>query len=374
MSEIHLKFADATVDNFNLVLSNNKIEKKFDFEGISKIYDKLLLEIKVVTNKKSPDYEKGKKNFSKFLNYNYKLVKSNLELDEEILELFKDGPNRNWYLLHLSIISYLSYLKQQLQTKEQVPEQVQVDTKEVVDTKEQANEDTTEQAPAHTHTDINYKGMIEKLMIEIEEYSESEVEQIPELSTDTMMDELNKQIPQSENAPTLIKGLIGDIKNILSNNNDLESKNIMDISKDLSMKYQGMIEKGDVNISDLLSGVLGLINDPESFNGEFDDIDASKLPDPNSIFSDMANDPQLKEVMNMMGSKEDMLGSMMGNKDGMPDMGMFGSMMANMMGNNNSQTNNKSIGDLEKEIEQMMREVQEVEEANKTETEANKIE
>ena len=216
--------------------------------------------------------------------------------------------------------------------------------------------------------------MIEKLMIEIEEYSESEVEQIPELSTDTMMDELNKQIPQSENAPTLIKGLIGDIKNILSNNNDLESKNIMDISKDLSMKYQGMIEKGDVNISDLLSGVLGLINDPESFNGEFDDIDASKLPDPNSIFSDMANDPQLKEVMNMMGSKEDMLGSMMGNKDGMPDMGMFGSMMANMMGNNNSQTNNKSIGDLEKEIEQMMREVQEVEEANKTETEANKIE
>ena len=131
--------------------------------------------------------------------------------------------------------------------------------------------------------------------------------------------------------------------------NQLKKKNIIDISKDLSKKYQTMIENGDVNMGDLLSGVLGLINNPDSLNGEFDDIDVSKLPDPDSILKDMANDPKLKEVMGMMG-----------NNKGMPDMGMFGSMMANMV-NSNTNTDDKSISDLEKEIEQMMREVQEAE-------------
>ena len=323
-SIISLKFANATVDNFNLILSNNQIEQKFDFETISRVYDKLLLKIGVILDKTSAEYDKGKKKFSKFLNYNYKFIKHHLELDESILQLFKDSANHNWYLLHLSIVSYLSYLKQ-----------------------------------TNKNTEINLKGMIDKLMIEIEEYSnsetEQEAEQTPEINTQSMIATLSKHIPQTGNAPTLMKGLIGDIKNILTDNDGLESKNILDISKDLSQKYQNMIEKGDVNMGDLLSGVLGILNDPDSLNGEFDDIDTSKLPDPNNILADMANDPKLKEVMGMVSNNN--------------DMGMFGSMMANMM--NSSQTDNKSIHDLEREIEQMMREVQEVEINTNTDTDTD---
>jgi len=312
-SDICLKFANATVDNFNLILSKNKIDSKFEFEELSIILDKLLLEIGVVLDKKSENYERGKKRFSKFLNYNYKFIKNNLELDDKIIILFKDSPNYNWYLLHLSVVSYLSYIQQ---TK--------------------------------VETTFNLKGMIDKITIEIEEYYESDSEQ-DKPDTQNMLVELSKHIPQTGTAPTLMKGLIGDIKNILSDGDELKTKNIIDISKDLSKKYQTMIENGDVNMGDLLSGVLGLINNPDSLNGEFDDIDVSKLPDPDSILKDMANDPKLKEVMGMMG-----------NNKGMPDMGMFGSMMANMV-NSNTNTDDKSISDLEKEIEQMMREVQEAE-------------
>jgi hypothetical protein len=212
--------------------------------------------------------------------------------------------------------------------------------------------------------------MIDKLMLEIEEFTDSEddVEGDSEgevevedkndnenisyltdnLDSKSMLDELNKQLPQSEATPVLMKGLIGDIKDILSNNNDLKSSSIVDISRNLSDKYQTMIDKGDVNISDLLSGVLGILNDPDALNEEFNDINADNLPNPDNILADMANDPKLKEAMNMMGST-----------NGMPNMGMFGSMMANMM-SGNKPVDNKSISDLEREIEQMMKEVQEV--------------
>lgn len=103
-----------------------------------------------------------------------------------------------------------------------------------------------------------------------------------------------------------------------------------------------MIQNGDVDMSDLLSGVMGLLNNPDSLNEEFGDIDASKLPDPNSIISDMTNDPSFKDAMNMMSGENG---------------GVFGAMMSSMM-NGKSDTDNKSVVDLEKEIEQMMREVQ----------------
>jgi len=330
-SEVALKFANATVENFNKILSKNNINNQFDIESLSIIYDKLIDVIGVDIDKQSSNYEKTKKNFGKFLNYNYKLLKNSFEIDEEIIQLFKNGPNNNWYLLHLSMVSYLSYIKQ-------------------IENTEMINK-------------FNIKGMIDKLMIEIEEFTDSEdmgadseeesnnISYITdELDSKKMLDELNKQLPKSEGTPKLMKGLIGDIKDILSNGNDIKSSSIVDISRNLSDKYQTMIDKGDVNIGDLLSGVFGILNDPESLNGEFDDINADNLPDPNSILADMANDPKLKEAMNMMGPT-----------DGMPNMGMFGSMMANMMGNNS--VDNKSISDLEREIEQMMKEVQEAQDA-----------
>ena len=112
MSEMNLKLVSAVEEQFNLILSNNNIDKKFEFEKIVEIYDKLLLKIAVVVNKKSEEYEKGKKKFKKFLNYNYNFLKNHLEVDEDIIVLFEDAPNGNWNLLFLSFMSYLTYLIQ----------------------------------------------------------------------------------------------------------------------------------------------------------------------------------------------------------------------------------------------------------------------
>jgi hypothetical protein len=92
-----------------------------------------------------------------------------------------------------------------------------------------------------------------------------------------MLNELKKSIPKTEKAPTVVNGLLGDIKSMLLTNDNVNEKNIIDISKDLSSKYQNMIENGDIDIGDLLSGVIGLLNDPSSLDGQFDDVDSSKL-------------------------------------------------------------------------------------------------
>lgn len=83
-------------------------------------------------------------------------------------------------MLFLSFVSYLSYLKQTV-----------------------------------TETDINFKGMIDKLMNKIEEYSESETEQ-EQPDSSNMLDELNKQNKTSG----LMKNLLGDIKNVLTDGTD----------------------------------------------------------------------------------------------------------------------------------------------------------
>ncbi len=344
-SEIPLKFATATIENFNLILTRNNISIKFDLDTLSKIFDKLINIIGVVIDKKASNYDKTKKYFGKFLNYNYMLIKNHLDVDSLIIELFKEGPNNNWHLLHVSMVSYLSYLSYLQQI-----EKSDVENK------------------------INYKGMIDKLMIEIEEFTDSDTETnatttlnpLEKFDPKSMLDEISKQIPKTDATPKLMKGLLGDIKEILTNNNDLKNTSIIDISRNLSDKYQTMIEKGDVNISDLLSGVFGILNDPDSLNGEFDDINPDNLPDPNTILSDMANDPKLKEAMGMMGGNID------GGGGGMN--GMFSSMMSNMMNKNkDNSVDNKSISELEKEIEQMMREVQEAEAAKETNTRLDRL-
>jgi hypothetical protein len=311
MSEMNLKLVSAVEEQFNLILSNNNIDKKFEFEKIVEIYDKLLLKIAVVVNKKSEEYEKGKKKFKKFLNYNYNFLKNHLEVDEDIIVLFEDAPNGNWNLLFLSFMSYLTYLIQ-----------------------------------TNPETNINYKSMANKLFNIIKKSdsdSDSEIEEQPNINTNNIFAELNKHMQPSDKTPGLMNNLLGDIKNVLQDGSDMT--NILDVSKNLSQKYQTMIENGDVNMSDLLSGVMGLLNNPDSLNEQFKDIDASKLPNPDTIMANMASDPGLKEAMSMLNSDNG---------------GMFGAMMSSMM-NGKSDLDGKNIVDLDREIEQMIREVQEKE-------------
>lgn len=330
-----INIVDAIMQNFNAILLNAG-SKKLEFDTISEILDKFVKKIAVIKDKSNKsEYNKGKKKFNRFLAYNYTFLKNNLDIDKndidcDIFHLFEDPPNEHWNMLHLSVVSYLSYIK-------------------------------------HTSDDkkINYVGMIDKLMTKIEEYDNDDSDDEHEnkqndkehfVSHEQMLlNEVKKKIPTSEKTPDVMKKLLGDIKGIFSSG-EMNSKNIVDLSKDISTKYQSMIEKGDVSMNDLLGGVMGLLTNPDAIGEDFDDIDPSKLPDPNNILKEMSNDDSLKQTMNMLGGKDGI-----NNIDNLNTMmkGMMGSLMGGSA--NDDPDAPKTIQGLENEIERMMLEVVEME-------------
>lgn len=338
-------FKKAIEDNFNLMVSDLNLEP-MNFELIQPILDNLLNYINV--SKKSNDKEK--KRFNKFINYNYKVIENNLKInddvDKQLEELFENDDQKSWYHLHVAMVSYLSYLKKM--------------------------EDDGDKKK-----DSNYKGMIDKLVNKIEEFEKSDTSDNSDDSdvsehSDTqelnfknpqkILDQLNSMMPKTEKSSNVMNDLLGDIKGLLNKPDDISSKSIVDISKDLSSKYQTMIEKGDVNITDLLSGVMNLLNDPESLEGHFDDINSDNLPDPSKLLADMTNDPNIKKAMDMFGGGLGGGGGVGGGVGGLDLNSMMASMMggglANMMGGLNKSDNMpKTTEDLEKEIERLMTEI-----------------
>jgi hypothetical protein len=408
-----MKLAEAVVDNFAELLDT----KKYDFEQISVVLDDFVKKIAVPKNKENKDeYERSKKHFTKFLNYNVKFLKNNLTSSSDIVfsddfyTLFEDGPNSAWNTLQFVVVSYLSFQKQTC-----------------------------------SNSDLNYKGMIEKLTIKIEEFAEdsdelessdesSDSEEYEDSDIDKMLENVsdsednqtkvdnlkstlenldlsklmnNESSSSSELSKPVIKTMLSDIKNMLSNANGSESKNILEMSNDLSTKYQDMISSGKIDVNDLVSGVFGLLNDSSAIDEEFGDFDASKLPDTNKLMADMSNDPTLKDMMQKMGNGKgsglDMgaISSLMTGmmpKDGKDqkgkgsnsgpsldmsaisslmsgmmssgkstnsglDMGMMSSLMSGIM-SGKTQTDKdapKSVSEIESEIERMMNEVSEME-------------
>jgi len=374
-NDLCIKLADAVVTNFNNLFNESEIKYEIDFENASKILDNFLVYFYVKKDKADLTYEKSKKYFTKFLSYNYNFIKDKLNLseiglnDEQIekfIELFEDGPSKNWNIFHFIIVSYLSFTKQ-------------------------SNKDPT----------INYSGMIDKLMKKIEEFNETNLsdddtddneydddgeeyggesfqEMIKKFTEETNSQELLNQLkeqmpPVNENSSNVMKGLLGDIKGMLSGGGqNMDTQNILDLSKNLSNKYQDMIEKGVVNITDLFSGVIDLLNDPDAIGDEFNDFDPEHLPNPNDLISQMSNDPSLKEAMSMMGSmgfgpaSSTSAGTSTTNQGKGPmaglNMGMLGSLMSGMMGGAAKTAEDpnapKTVQELEKEIERLMTELQ----------------
>lgn len=344
-NELCVKLATVVVSNLNELLDTVDINVELDFENASKLLDNLLLHIYVIKDKTSDSYEKSKKNFSKLLSCNYKLIKEKFNLSEiitdkeqqsDFFELFEDGPNKHWIKFLFIIVSYLSFTKQ-------------------------SNKDPN----------INYSGMIDKLSNKIEEYNDLENSDSSELCDESdndnedtnelftlndnaqnLLNQLRENVPSSTLESTnVMKSLLGDIKGMLSSGNNIETQNILDFSKNLSDKYQNMIEKGEVNIADIFTGVIDLLNDPNAIGDEFDDINTDNLPNPNDLIQQMSSDSTLKEAMSMIGN--------MGLNGSGINGGMLDAMISGLMGNQNDPNAPQTIHGLEKEIERMMNELQE---------------
>ena len=246
-NELCIKLADIIISNLTDLFNTAEINVDLDFEIVSKILDNFLLHVYVAKDKTNDSYIKSKKNFSKLLSCNYKLIKDNIELSEIIInneqktiffELFEDGPNKHWIKFFFIVVSYLSFIKQ-------------------------SNKDPN----------INYNGMIDKLSNKIEEYNDLEnsdstyddenldsndddhndednTNELFTLNDDAqiLLNQLRENIPNSTTESTnIMKNLLGDIKGMLSSGNNIETQNIINFNFNLMKSFN---EQWDVSSMD----------------------------------------------------------------------------------------------------------------------------
>lgn len=318
--EFNDKLINTVIDNFNMICENSNIEKKYNFDEIKEVFDNIISKILVIKNKQDIEYQNTKKSFSKLLNCNYKFICENINLDIKILETFEDSSNNNWNLLFITIISILSF------------------TKNIND-----------------NQNINYKGMIDKLMNKIIETNDF---------SDTEKESKNIEIINENNSQSVVKNLLSDIKTMIKSDNISNSKDLLNMSKNISSKYQNMIESGSINPTELIGSLLGLLKNPNSLNEEFKDINISNLPDPNSLLEEIAEDSNLKNAMKtMLGNNNDLMSNFMNNNNENIIGSLGSSLMSNFMDNNINNSTNipKSSNELDKEIERLLKEVNEKE-------------
>ena len=355
------------VETFNAILLNANV-KQLEFNDIEKILDEFVSKIYVLKDKSSTNYDKGKKRFGKFLTYNYKFIVENLSVESSVLELFSDNTSENWNLLHVLIVSYLSYKKHinhdksinfrgMIEKLMETIEQFNLEQNELTlnecddDENNKCNDDENNENDEYDEnmTDADLLNCLHNKITNFDNHCSS-------LDPEILSNIMQNQGQSTENSNVVMNNLLGDIKSMFTNQNNLDAKYIFDVSKNLSEKYQNMIENGSVNLNDLMSGVINMLNNPEMITEQFNDIDESALPDPNSVLSEMSNDPNLKEAMNMMGGFD--------GKKPLDVLNLMSGLINSSMGGVDSQDEQstpQTMDELNSEIERMMKEVEDAE-------------
>jgi hypothetical protein len=194
------------------------------------------------------------------------LFVSNLKADTEVLKLFKDRDCKCFesvvFFNNEHDETLLSYLK----------------TKDITDVI-WSNLQLVVLLYELTHD--GSKHLIKKLYkkIKVNDKLNKNDEKKDTLSDDIknkMLEDLKKMIPQpksTDDSKSVIKELLGDIKEKLKEKEKFEPMDIMNMTKDLSAIYQNKIQSGEMDIGNLLSGVLDLMKDPGNLSNEFSGIE-----------------------------------------------------------------------------------------------------
>lgn len=88
--------------------------------------------------------------------------------------------------------------------------------------------------------------------------------------------------PNSEN---VANDLMSQIKNKFNEKEKLNATDLLTITQDLCDSYHKKIEKGDINIKDLLGGVMGMMKNPDNIKDQFKDIDSKFEGTPTDIMT-----------------------------------------------------------------------------------------
>lgn len=114
-----------------------------------------------------------------------------------------------------------------------------------------------------------------------------------------MLKGLIPNITENQNGE-LTKEIISDIKDSLSNTSNVDD--IFNSTKKLGEKYKDMITSGQINTSEILSSLIGLIDNTE-LKDELSNIDLSNMPKPEEMLNKLVGDmPENFNIGNMISA------------------------------------------------------------------------
>jgi hypothetical protein len=104
-------------------------------------------------------------------------------------------------------------------------------------------------------------------------------------------------VPKS--SPALINDLIEDIAGNLKESGSDISK-LMESTKNMGLKYQEKIKKGEMKVEDMMGSLMGVLNDPSKLMESMKTMDVKSLPDPEKLLSGLLGGVDTNGIMNQI--------------------------------------------------------------------------
>jgi hypothetical protein len=149
----------------------------------------------------------------------------------------------------------------------------------------------------------------------------------------------NMDIDTSNTNTTFVNDILDDIKTNINNSDGVDD--LFNSTKNIGEKYKNMFEDGKITMSDLVSGMMGIMSNPKNIKESIKDINVNKLPNMNSIMnklaSEVGNSEEIKKMVN-----SDVLKNMTSNKDFNP-MDIISNMMSNSSNDNKEKNDDNSL-------------------------------
>lgn len=99
----------------------------------------------------------------------------------------------------------------------------------------------------------------------------------------------------------VIDNLLGDLKTKLNTKDKFGIGDIFELTKELTNDYQTKLQNKEFSLTDVFTGIVDLVQNPQKVEDEFKGMDNKLDAKPEDLLKSVQEDPKLKEINNLMG-------------------------------------------------------------------------
>jgi hypothetical protein len=99
----------------------------------------------------------------------------------------------------------------------------------------------------------------------------------------------------------VIDNLLGDLKTKLNTKDKFGIGDIFELTKELTNDYQTKLQNKEFSLTDVFSGIVDLVQNPQKIEDDFKDLNTKLDAKPEDLLKSVQEDPKLKDINNMMG-------------------------------------------------------------------------